>query len=113
VVSILDGGRPCEGVQPSSDPYRKKPIRFVGRDVEKGVPLRLLSFWTDPVWKGLRIVSFVSATVTLVILVAYFSGVSSWRVPLEVAILTNLAVFVALLTRTFIVRARGGRPPTS
>lgn len=75
--------------------------------------MRVLSFWTDPVWKGLRIVSFVSVTVTAVILVVYFSGVSSWRFPLEVAILTNLAVFVALMTRTFILRARGDRPPKS
>lgn len=65
-----------------------------------------LSFWSDPVWKGLRLVSFVTVTATLVILVVYFSGESSWRVALEVAILTNLAVFVALVIRTIILRAK-------
>jgi len=50
----------------------------------------VLSFWSDPIWKGLRIVSFVSAALTLTFLTVYFSGVRSWRVPLDAAILTTL-----------------------
>lgn len=64
------------------------------------------SFWSDPVWKGLRVISFVTATVTLVILVVYFSGANSWRFPLEVAIVINFGVFVALMIRTLILRAK-------
>jgi sugar phosphate permease len=69
----------------------------------------VLSFWSDPVWKGLRIISFATVTITLVILVVYFSGASSWRVPLEAAILTNIGVFVALMIRTLILRAKVDR----
>jgi sugar phosphate permease len=69
----------------------------------------VLSFWSDPVWKGLRIVSFATVTITLVILVVYFSGASSWRLPLEVAILTNIGVFIALMIRTLILRAKVDR----
>lgn len=65
-----------------------------------------LSFWSDPIWKGLRIVSFVSATVTVILLVVFFSGHRSWRVPLDTAIAVNIAVFVTLITRSFIVRAK-------
>ena len=71
--------------------------------------MNIRSFWTDPVWKGLRIVSFTTVTITLIILVVYFSGATSWRFALEVAILTNLAVFVALVIRTLILRAKVGR----
>lgn len=75
--------------------------------------MNIRSFWTDPVWKGLRIVSFATVAITLVILVVYFSGASSWRLALEIAILTNLGVFVALMIRTFILRANVGRSPKS
>jgi hypothetical protein len=73
--------------------------------------LNVRSFWFDPVWKGLRIVSFATVIITLVILVVYFSGASSWRFALEVAILTNLAVFVALMIRTLILRAKVSGSP--
>jgi hypothetical protein len=66
----------------------------------------VLSFWPDPIWKGLRIVSFVSATVTVTLLVVFFTGHRSWRVPLDTAIATNIAIFVALVTRSFILRAK-------
>jgi hypothetical protein len=69
--------------------------------------MNVRSFWSDPVWKGLRIVSFATVTITFVVIVVYFSGVNSWRVPLEVAVLTNIAVFVALVIRTLILRTRG------
>lgn len=75
--------------------------------------MSVLSFWSDPVWKGLRIVSFATVTITLVILVVYFSGVTSWRVPLEAAILTNIAVFIALMIRTFILRTKIDRSSKS
>jgi hypothetical protein len=70
------------------------------------VNVSVLSFWSDPVWRGLRVVSFVTVTVTLVILVVYFSGANSWQFPLEVAVVTNFAVFVALVIRTLILRAK-------
>jgi hypothetical protein len=66
----------------------------------------VLSFWSDPIWKGLRIVSFVSATVTVILLVVFFTGHRSWRVPLETAVATNIAIFAALIIRTFILRAK-------
>ena len=66
----------------------------------------VLSFWSDPIWKGLRIVSFVSATVTVTLIIVFFSGHRSWRVPLETAVVVNIAIFAALVVRSFIVRAK-------
>ena len=68
--------------------------------------MSVLSFWSDPIWKGLRIVSFISAAVTLILLAVYFSGVRSWRVALGTAIVTNIAIFAALVIRSFILRAK-------
>jgi hypothetical protein len=68
--------------------------------------VNIRSYWSDPLWKGLRIISFVTVTVTLVILITYFSGVSSWRVPLEIAIIVNIAVFVVLVARSLVLSSK-------
>ena len=68
--------------------------------------MSVLSFWSDPIWKGLRIVSFISVAVTLILLAVYFSGVRSSRVALDTAIVTNIAIFAALVIRSFILRAK-------
>jgi amino acid transporter len=81
------------------------------KDEKRGVGVNVRSFWSNPVWRGLRIISFTTVTITLVILVVYFSGASSWRFALEVAVLANLAVFVALMIRSLILRVKVGRSP--
>jgi len=48
----------------------------------------------------------VSATVTVTLLVVFFTGHRSWRVPVETAIFTNIAIFAALIIRTVILRAK-------
>lgn len=68
--------------------------------------MKTLSFWSDPVWRGLRIVSFVTATATLVILAIYLLGATSWRVPLIAAVVANIGVVVAVVIRTIILNAK-------
>ena len=68
--------------------------------------MSVLSFWSDPIWKGLRIVSFASAAATLIILAVVISGGRSWRVALDTSVVTNIAVFAALVVRSFIFRAK-------
>lgn len=48
----------------------------------------------------------MSATVTVTLLVVFFTGHRSWRVPVETAIFTNIAIFAALIIRTVILRAK-------
>jgi hypothetical protein len=69
----------------------------------------MLSFWSDPIWKGLRIVSFISASVTLIVVVVYLSGVHSWRVPLYAVVATNFGIFTALVIRTLVMRSKSRR----
>ena len=68
--------------------------------------MNAVSFWSDPVWRGLRVVSFVTAAATLVILAIYLSGASSWRVALIAAVAANVGVMVAVVIRTFILKAK-------
>ena len=68
--------------------------------------MRFRSFWSDPIWKGLRIVSFVSASATLMVLAVYLSGDRKWLVLLYTAVVTNVAIMVALVTRTFVLHAK-------
>lgn len=68
--------------------------------------MKLLSFWSDPVWRGLRIISFVTAAITLIILAVVLGGATSFRVPLAVAVITNIAVALAVVIRTFVLHAR-------
>jgi len=71
------------------------------------------SFWSDPIWKGLRIVSFISACVTLIVVVVYLSGVHSWRITLYAVVATNFGVFAALVIRTLVMRSKSRRVPPS
>jgi hypothetical protein len=64
------------------------------------------SFWADPVWRGLRIVSFCTASVTVVILVIYLSGAKSWLGALAAFGIANIAVMLAVVNRTVILRSR-------
>ena len=75
--------------------------------------MRFRSFWSDPIWKGLRIVSFVSASVTLILLAVFLSGDRSWLVLLYIALVTNVAIMVALVIRTIVLHAKLGRTPKS
>ncbi len=75
--------------------------------------MRFRSFWSDPIWKGLRIVSFVSASVTLILLAVFLSGDRSWLVLLYTALVTNVAIMVALVIRTIVLHAKLGRTPKS
>jgi len=75
--------------------------------------VQFLSFWSDPVWRGLRIIQIVTGSTTLIILAIVLLGNSSWLVALVTAVLTNLSVAVAVVIRTFIVRAKLRHPPNS
>lgn len=63
------------------------------------------SFWSDPIWRGLRSVSFVTATATVVILVIYLSGARSWRVALIASVVANIGVMLAVVIRTFVLKS--------
>jgi hypothetical protein len=54
----------------------------------------------------LRIVSFASASATLIVLVVYFSGDRSSLVLVYTAVLSNIAIMVALVIRTFVLHAK-------
>jgi hypothetical protein len=64
------------------------------------------SFWSDPAWRGLRVLSFITASATIVILIVYLSGTTSWRVALITSVLTNIGVMLAVVIRTAILRSR-------
>ena len=68
--------------------------------------MRVRSFWSDPIWKGLRIVSFVSVSATLLLLALYLAAGHSWLVAFQSAVLTNVAIMVALVVRTFVLSAK-------
>ena len=76
--------------------------------------MNLRSFWSDPLWRGLRIVSFVTAAVTLILLAIVLLGATSWRVALATAVVTNIAVAVAVVIRTFaVLHAKSRHSPNS
>jgi hypothetical protein len=59
----------------------------------------------------MRIVSFLSASATVILLVIFLSGVRRSRIPLEAAVVTNLGIMVALVIRTFVLRAKVRHSP--
>jgi hypothetical protein len=67
------------------------------------------TFWSDPTWRGLRVVSVITASATIVILIVYLSGTSSWRVALITAVLVNIGVMLAVVIRTAILRSHTSR----
>jgi membrane protein YdbS with pleckstrin-like domain len=64
------------------------------------------SYWADPLWRLLRIITFVTVALTLIILGVYLSGQTSWLDALAVAVIVNIVMNVALLIRTLIYRAQ-------
>jgi hypothetical protein len=71
------------------------------------------AYWSDPLWRGLRVVTIVTATCTIVILVVYLFVGKPWLVPLAAAVIANVGLNLALVIRSLIVRARLRRPPES
>jgi hypothetical protein len=64
------------------------------------------TYWSDPVWRTLRITSFVTGAAVLILLAAVLSGASSWHIPLEVAVVANIVVVVLVLLRLYELRHR-------
>jgi hypothetical protein len=75
--------------------------------------VKLWSFWSDPIWHGMRIISFVSAFATLLLLAIFLAGVRGSRIALDAAVVTNLGVMAALVIRTFVLRAKVRHVPKS
>jgi hypothetical protein len=67
------------------------------------------SFWSDPVWRGLRVVSFVTASATIVILIIYLSGAKSWLTALVTAVIVNIGIMLAVVIRTAALRSHQTR----
>jgi hypothetical protein len=64
------------------------------------------AYWSDPIWRGLRVVTIVTATVTIVLLIVYLVVGKSWLVPLGAAVIANVGLNVALVIRSLVVRSR-------
>jgi hypothetical protein len=64
------------------------------------------AYWSDPIWRGLRVVTIVTATVTIALLIAYLMVGKSWLTALVAAVIANIGFNVALVIRTLVVRSR-------
>jgi hypothetical protein len=73
--------------------------------------MALLTYWSDPMWRVMRISTFVTSGVTLVILIIFLLASSSWRDELVGVVVINLAAFAALVSRTIILRSADGQSP--
>jgi hypothetical protein len=62
------------------------------------------AYWSDPLWRGLRVVTIVTATATIVVLIGYLVGGKSWLVPLVAMVIANGGLNIALVIRSLIVR---------
>jgi hypothetical protein len=71
------------------------------------------AYWSDPIWRGLRVITIVTASATIVILIGYLVAGKSWLVPLVAAVVANVGLNVALVIRSLIVRAKLRRSPES
>jgi hypothetical protein len=60
-------------------------------------------YWSDPLWRRLRIASFISAVTVLVLLAVYLLGVQSLLVPLAVFVIVNIVIQSAVGFRTFSI----------
>jgi hypothetical protein len=69
------------------------------------------AYWSDPVWRGLRVVTFVTATSTIAVLIMYLVVGKSWLVPLAALVIANVGLNLALVIRSLIVRSRLRHPP--
>jgi hypothetical protein len=81
------------------------------RETREGVHVKSWSFWSDPIWSGMRIISFLSASATVILLAIFLSGVRGSRIPLEAAVVTNVGIMVALAIRTSVLRAKVRHSP--
>jgi hypothetical protein len=75
--------------------------------------MALLTYWSDPMWRVMRISTFVTSGVTLVILMIFLLASSSWRDELVGVVVINLAAFAALVSRTIILRSADGQSPSA
>ena len=66
----------------------------------------VLSYWSDPTWRLLRIVELCVVALVLITLVVVLSGVSSWDYPLAAAVILNLVVSIPLVGRTIQLSRR-------
>ena len=75
--------------------------------------MALGTHWSDRTWRTLRIATFVTSGVTLVLLlVIMLTGSSSWRYPLVVVVVINLLAFSLLMLRTMSLQTKDD-PATS
>lgn len=71
------------------------------------------AYWSDPMWRGLRVITIVTATATIAILVVYLVVGKSWLDALIAAVIANVGLNIALVIRSLVVRAKLRRPPES
>jgi hypothetical protein len=67
------------------------------------------AYWSDPLWRGLRVITIVTATATIAILIVYVVVGRSWLDALAAAVIANVGLNVALVIRTLVVRAKRRR----
>ena len=67
------------------------------------------AYWSDPLWRGLRVITIVTATATVAILIVYLVVGRSWLDALAAAVIANVGINVALVIRTLVVRAKRRR----
>jgi hypothetical protein len=70
-------------------------------------------YWSDPLWRGLRVITIVTATATIAILIVYLVVGKSWLDALAAAVIANVGLNIALVIRSLIVRSKLRRPPES
>lgn len=64
------------------------------------------AYWSDPLWRGLRVITIVTATATVAILIVYLVVGKSWLDALVAAVIANVGLNLALVIRSLIVRAK-------
>jgi hypothetical protein len=76
-----------------------------------GAVVNFRAYWSDPMWRGLRVITIVTATATIAILIVYLVVGKSWLYALIGAVIANVGLNLALVIRSLIVRAKLRRPP--
>jgi hypothetical protein len=64
------------------------------------------AYWSDPLWRGLRVITIVTASATVAILIVYLVVGKSWLDALVAAVIANVGLNLALVIRSLIVRAK-------
>lgn len=75
--------------------------------------MKLLSFWSDPMWRALRIASFVTGAITLILLAIVLLGATSFRFPLAAAVVLNIVAAIVVVVRTYQLHAQQRQSPKS